>query len=141
MTCLKIQSSQEAFLDTCRLLGNNLSMVGIMVLGDEGLPMCNLNLGEISYSHASFWFAIALINIFISYRYYSLAKKEDIIYGQIKKAFGKESLYICKGDFVVLENESEAESCVDLGNFMLSSSKTSQRAHPAASCGACSRRL
>jgi hypothetical protein len=98
--------------------------------------MCVLNLKEILYSPAPFWLAMYLINSFIFYRYYNLSKIEEETYSQIKKAFGEESLYIYRGDIVVLENESEAESCVELGNFMLSSSKTNKCGFLLAAIGA-----
>lgn len=66
---------------------------------------------------------MTIINAFIGYRYYRLSQIEKETYVQIKKAFGEEELYICKGNFVVFDNESEAELCVGLGNYMLSSSE------------------
>lgn len=45
-------------------------------------------------------------------------------------------MYIHKGDFVVLENKSEAESCVELGDFMLSSSEANKRGSQLAAVGA-----
>jgi len=70
-----------------------------------------------------FWIAMTIINAFIGIRYYHLSKIEKKTYDQIKKAFAGKKLYISGGDFVLLENESEAELCVELGDYMLSSSK------------------
>jgi hypothetical protein len=85
-----------------------------------------VDLIRIFYSQGIFWFALTLINFFICYRYYCPSKIENKAYYQIKEAFGGNKLYINNAEFVTLDNESEANLCLDLGNYMLSSSKNNK---------------
>jgi hypothetical protein len=90
----------------------------------------------IFYYPACFWFAMMLTNIFICYRYYFLAKTEEKTCSQIKIAFGEKPMYINKGHIVELDHESEADFCVDLGDYMLSSSKINKQGFLLAAIGA-----
>jgi len=77
--------------------------------------------------HVYFWLLVCLGNLVIAYRYYKLSQAEGKKANEIKTALPSGKFYISDGGFVTSGEAIEGiKGVVELGEFMLSSSKRNQ---------------
>jgi len=77
-----------------------------------------------------FWGIIAIIYLIIAYRYIKLSHNEKEISREIKDAFPDGKYYVRGGGFTICnldeDKEEYAKNSIELGAYMLSSSRTNR---------------